>query len=79
MADDDMEARLQSKFDHQLGRLASDAKAAADAPAGQQSEPAAASGPAASPANLAQWLRAPGTLRQAVVLSEILQRPEDRW
>jgi hypothetical protein len=75
-ADDKMEARLQSKFDHQVGRLGG--AASTDTAAEEEAAPETG-GPAPSPGNLAQWLRSPDSLRQAIVLSEILERPEHRW
>lgn len=70
-ADDKLEAHLHQVFDHQLGRLK---KTATDAPA-----PPAPSDrpPAYSAANIAQLLLSPDNIRNAIILGEILKRPDD--
>lgn len=71
-SDDRMAARLQSKFDHRLGNLdKGDKAAAADAP------DAIADGATAE--SLAKMLASPGGIRNAIILNEILHRPEERW
>jgi len=81
-ADSKVQSRLRGVFDHQLGQLASEA--------GETSQPAAAvqptapadridAAPATSAAGLATMLTNPRTLRQAVLIGEILHRPEERW
>lgn len=71
IARDDAEraAHLKQVFDHQVGRLA-DTSAQQASPATK--EPAAA-------ASLAALLANPQSLKQAIVLQEILNRPEQRW
>jgi hypothetical protein len=71
-ADEQFDVQLKAKFDHRLGTLASERDA------GQQERPAA---PAAdAPARqIAAMLADPAGVRQAIVLSEILNRPVDRW
>ena len=73
-ADDIMEARLHDTFDHQLGDL------------GQRPPVPAASPPPSSEvdmdnelAKLVQILRNPSSIRQAIILREIIERPEYRW
>jgi hypothetical protein len=84
-ADDAMEARLHAVFDHGLGDLSRRSASVATAgftpapeesPAPGASERAAASAVAAS---LAARLRSPQGMREAIVLREILERPEHRW
>ncbi len=64
---DTSQSRLDSKFDHELGTLRRPEEAAKIAEA------------TPSPAGLLDLLRSPETLRQAIVLSEILQPPHHRW
>lgn len=72
--DAERERHRHQIFDHQLGRLKDaavpDETTEANAPAPQQQTPAAA---------LVKMLRDPGGVRQAVLLGEILNRPENRW
>jgi hypothetical protein len=67
-ADERMQEHLRHRFAHQLGALSPTASAAQTA---------------AAPATLAQELRnmlaRPAGMRQLVVASEILRRPEERW
>ncbi|MDX1948418.1 MAG: hypothetical protein SFU86_23725 [Pirellulaceae bacterium] len=67
LADDKMEAHLQQVFEHQVGRL--------------KNRTAAAAAPLAeiTSSDLAQMLKSPAQMRNAIVLSEILRRPEERW
>jgi hypothetical protein len=76
LADDKLDARLHDKFDHRLRRLKQAARPAPAPSALASFEVAVAALPASE---MIQWLRNPANLRQAVVLSEILQRPEHRW
>jgi hypothetical protein len=73
-ADDKMEARLHQVFDHSVGQLK---KQATDSipktPEGADIAPALTS------ANLAELMRSPPAIRSAIVLGEILHRPEERW
>ncbi len=64
LADDKLEQRLHDKFDHSVGDLQRK----------QQTESARAE---ASPADeLLEMLRNPKSIRQAIILSEILRRPD---
>ncbi len=77
-ADEKMEEHLRQAFEHRLGRLGTMAGATASV------QPAAApeTAPAAPADVAAQWaamLRTPASIRQAVVLSEVLNRPLHRW
>ena len=81
-ADSKVQSRLRGVFDHQLGQLAG--------VAGETSQPAAAvqptapadrvgAAPATSVGGLVAMLTNPRTIRQAVLIGEILHRPEERW
>lgn len=75
-----MDGRLHSVFDHGLGALERTPGESA-----QVTEPEEAPDdrvtpiPAAGAAGLAAMLAEPGSVRQAIVLSEILERPQFRW
>ncbi len=68
-ADERMEAHLREKFVHQLGALA-------PATASPVHESTAAANAAAQ---LRTMLSRPESVRQIIVASEILRRPEERW
>ena len=70
-ADENLEEHVHDVFDHQLGRLG-------DTP-GETAKKSGAAIPPTAAAGLAAMLANPGRIRQAIVLSEILQRPEHRW
>ncbi|MDA1054606.1 MAG: hypothetical protein O3C40_29595 [Planctomycetota bacterium] len=76
-SDDRMEAHLHQVFEHDLGQLgartstASDSSLDDDSP-GQRPQ-------AAKPTNFLALLQNPASIRQAIILSEILARPSDRW
>lgn len=81
-ADDRLEARLHQTFDHQLGRLQQASTAGPQATARTATDVAAAVTTAAGNEMLAFLvgaLRSPQQVRQAIILSDILQRPEHRW
>ena len=76
-SDDRMEAHLHEVFEHQLGTLGARTSAAADSTLdddspGQKRKPA-------KPTNYLQLLQNPTSVRHAIILSEILARPSDRW
>jgi hypothetical protein len=94
LADDNMDAHLHQKFDHQVGQLRSTTAAvpavapspsfeqarhgdAGAAPAGAGDAAAHAAG--VSAAEIAQLLRTPRNIRYAVIMNEVLTRPEGRW
>jgi len=68
--------RVQQKFDHEVGNLA-DAQSRGESKKGKPPEPKlrAAAGVVA-PQTIAELLRSPHALRQAIIVSEILKRPE---
>jgi hypothetical protein len=75
-ADEQMQAHLQQTFDRRVGTLRDEASRTAAVPAdvaeAQKAEPTIAAG-------LAEQLRTPQGMRQAIVLGEILARPVERW
>ena len=80
MADDVMEAHLKEKFAHQVGSLAGGATQVAthyedQAPVSPAAQKTAT--PVAS--TIIEMFRTPANVRNAIILHEILQRPEDRW
>lgn len=76
-ADERMLTHLHEAFDHQLGQL--DLGATDSAPPEKPSyADRLTSGPAA-PIGLAGLLGSGADLRRAVIVSEILRRPEERW
>ncbi len=81
-ADEKVGDRLREKFGHQVSRLAGVSGEAAAVPlAVEPTVPAdrVAAPPAVDAATMAALLTNPATLRQAVLVSEILHRPEERW
>lgn len=66
--DERLEARLHDKFDHRLGKLEQRSESPPEAPP-EESETGAA--------RIKALLARPGGVREAVVLSEILRRPDD--
>ncbi|MEX0820492.1 MAG: hypothetical protein WD070_12900 [Pirellulaceae bacterium] len=76
-SDDRMEAHLQAYFEHDLGVLGARTSVPADSildddSPGQQRQPV-------KPTNYLELLSNPASIRQAIILSEILARPSDRW
>lgn len=76
-SDDRMEAHLHQVFEHDLGALGARTSVAADSSLdddspGQNRKPV-------KPTNYMELLANPASIRQAIILSEILARPIDRW
>ncbi|HZN32599.1 MAG TPA: hypothetical protein VFB80_02230 [Pirellulaceae bacterium] len=69
-ADDKLESHLHQVFDHQLGKLKKTASTTAAAPYDS---------PASDMSELLQMLRSPKSVRDAIVMAEVLRRPDDRW
>lgn len=81
LADDEMEDHIHAAFDHRLGGL-SDTSVGADVPEvdAYDEEPGSSKDETPSlAAELAATFRDPQSIRQAIILSEILSRPEHRW
>ncbi|MBI2478304.1 MAG: hypothetical protein HYV60_06575, partial [Planctomycetia bacterium] len=76
-SDDRMEAHLHEYFEHDLGALGARTAAAADSTLDDDS-PATKRKPE-KPPNFLELLQNPASVRQAIILSEILTRPSDRW
>jgi hypothetical protein len=74
-ADEQMEEHLHKAFDHEVGTLAAQAKAkeAANAAA------AAATASKVTAGGVAAMLKDRNSLRNAIIMQEILRRPEERW
>jgi hypothetical protein len=75
-ADEAMEDHLHAVFDHQLGSLR---RPDGSRPASEPVERVQPDLGAMEIAALVTMLRNPQTARQAMVLSEILSRPDHRW
>ena len=76
-SDDRMEAHLHEVFEHELGTLGARTAKAADSSLdddspGQKRKPV-------KPTNYLELLQNPTSVRHAIILSEILARPLDRW
>jgi hypothetical protein len=72
LADDKLEARLHQTFDHQLGRLRATASETAATPHARPMTDV-------TPAEILGMLSNAESIRDAIVMSEILRRPEERW
>ncbi len=80
--DDQVEEHLHKVFDHGLGTLGGTPGESAEltqAEEPESPEDRIVSVPITAAVGLAAMFASPGNLRQAVVLNEILQRPEHRW
>jgi hypothetical protein len=73
--DEKVEQRLSEKFDHQVGRLASQLGEESTS----RSAPQVAVTGGKRTAELIELLRNPRGIRTAILVSEILNRPEHRW
>lgn len=81
-ADEQIEQRLHAKFNHEVSRLAGRPGESADAPRvepAEEPEDRLAELPSTAAAGLAAMLSNDVGIRQAIVLNEILTRPQDRW
>ena len=81
-ADDEIQQRLHAKFDHEVSRLAGTPGESSAAPGvveAEEPEDRIAQLPSTAAAGLAAMLSQPESIRQAIVISEILTRPEQRW
>ncbi|MCC6123610.1 MAG: hypothetical protein IT426_01475 [Pirellulales bacterium] len=80
--DDKIELHLKSVFDHSLSKIAATPGVTASAPssklAGSAPEITTAT-PSVAAYDVANLLGNPLSVRQAIILSEILNRPLDRW
>jgi hypothetical protein len=70
-ADEKLEAHLQQVFDHRVGQLKVRSTESPRPPVPQRLAPAAF-----SPGDIAQMLLSPASVRSAIILGEVLKRPE---
>ncbi len=77
-ADEKMEEHLRERFEHRLGRLGTMGGVTA-LPQSAPAPEAPSAAPAGIAAELAAMFRTPASVRQAVVVSEVLNRPVHRW
>ena len=79
-ADEQIESHLHSTFEHRLGQLGGMTARADDSSLDDDENAAAAAATALrASATIADLLRSPQQIRNAIVLSEILNPPTDRW
>ncbi len=82
LADEAMEGHIHAALDHRLGGL-TDTSVGADVPDADVHDeapgPSEDEAPSSLAAELAATFRDPQSIRQAIILSEILSRPEHRW
>jgi len=80
-ADERMESHLQGYFEHALGDLGATTSRATESTLDPDpAAPSRSGGPRKRPPfNIRRLLRSPTSIRDAIVLSEILRKPEDRW
>jgi hypothetical protein len=71
LADDQLETHLHERFDHQMGQLRGGLGSLGSLDDTKTETPPAE--------NIAALLVRPQSLRKAVILSEVLNRPEHRW
>lgn len=68
LADDKLNAHLHEVFDHQLGQFANAESNSGDRPAA-----------ASNSFDIFRLLRSPQSVRDALIMSEVLRRPEHNW
>ena len=80
-ADQRLEEHVHDVFDHDVGHLGDRYEAAANKPEsrGVTDDAATVTAVPSSASEFAEFLRDPTDVRKAIVLSEILNRPSDRW
>jgi hypothetical protein len=69
---DSMESHLAQTFDHSLGAMSGSGSSTGG-------EKTAATPPSSTANELVAMLRDPQSIREAIVISEVLRRPEERW
>lgn len=72
---DDIDSHVHQVFDHQLGSLGGRSQVQSD----QAAVPIDAESPAETAANLAALLANPTSIKNAIIMQEILARPTHRW
>lgn len=79
-ADEGIEAHLHQTFEHRLGQLGASTSQAEDSILDEEENALARATKAAmASASIADMLRSPQSLRNAIILSEILNPPHSRW
>jgi len=80
-ADDRMESHLHEYFEHALGDLGGATSRASNSTLDDDNAPQDPIDPkkAKTKFNIRQLLRSPSSIRDAIVLSEILRKPDFRW
>ncbi len=78
-ADEQLAERLHGVFDHKLGRLADKPGESATPTAVFETKAPQAQMPATAAAGFTALLSDAQSIRRAIVINEILQRPEQRW
>ena len=78
-ADAQTDQRLKRTFDHEVSRLASKPGEAAAPPAALMTDESAPVAAVAVSLGLSTLLGDPDAIRQAIIVSEVLHRPEERW
>ncbi len=78
-ADDRMEAHMQEIFEHKLGELGAPTSRASESTLDDDGErrPGAAGPGQRAAFNIRRLLSSPGSIRDAIVLGEVLRRPDD--
>ena len=75
-ADDRMEAHLHGYFEHKLGELGVTTSRASDSTLDDDSPLPVAEGSQRTKFDIKQLLQSPSSIRDAIVLSEVLRRPD---
>lgn len=75
-SDDRMEAHLHEVFEHNLGQLGTRTSVAAESTLDDDSP---VPEPEESAFDILGMLSEPDSIQKAIILSEVLNRPEDRW
>lgn len=78
-ADENLDEHLHDVFDHKLGRLAGKPGESATPTGLAEAKPPQTKMSPTAAAGFAALLSDAGSIRRAIVISEILQRPEQRW
>jgi hypothetical protein len=76
-SDEVFEAHLHETFEHRLGRLGPATSRAEDSTL--DAEEQAAKAKSVTPNELARLIQSPQGIRNAIIVSELLNRPEHRW
>ncbi|HJN10250.1 MAG: hypothetical protein QGG09_00045 [Pirellulaceae bacterium] len=78
-ADDRMEAHLHGYFEHKLGDLGGETSLASNSSLDDDNAGQGPGDQETAAFDIQKLLHSPTNIRDAIVLSEILRKPEDRW